>query len=338
MIDLQTIWSSIFPNLINYDEFQINEIKAILFSELGKYTFAEKEQSKELQLYDDDMKGYTMFFVAKKVEGLKEKSLKYYKQIIDQLFNLIPKTPKQLTTDDIRYYLAIRQSKDMASMATIDNERRVLNSFFGWLADEEYISKNIVKSIKKIRKPKKKKKAFSETDIAKIKDGCNKFKTEEQRKRAIAFVEFLLSTGCRVNEISLVKKDDIDLEKRTAVVFGKGSKERTVYITPVAKLRLLEYWETRTGESEYAFCSVQKPYDKMNVSGLEILARNIGKLAGITNCHPHRFRRTMATNALKKGMSILDIQRMLGHECIDTTKIYLDLDDTDLKYQHEKYM
>ena len=279
-----------------------------------------------------------MFFVAKRVEGLKDRSLKYYKAIIDTLFRTIPKKVTQMTTDDIRYYLAIRETKDKVSKTTLDSERRILNGFFGWLSDEDYISKNIVKPIKKIRTPKIKKKAFTETDIAKIKDACKQLGRPIEQKRGIALIEFLLSTGCRVAEISLLKKDDVDLDQRKAVVFGKGSKERTVYLNEVTKMRLLEYWEERNNDSEYVFCGIQKPFSQMCVSGLEIVVRNIGKLANVPNCHPHRFRRTMATNALKRGMSVLDIQRMLGHESVETTKIYLDLDDTDLKYQHEKYM
>ena len=139
-------------------------------------------------------------------------------------------------------------------------------------------------------------------------------------------------------EISNLKKSDIDIEQKKALVMGKGAKERIVYLNDVAKMRLLEYWDIREDGNEYAFCSIIKPYSKLYVSGLEIIVRNIGKLATVTKCHPHRFRRTTATRALKRGMSIIDIQRMLGHENVDTTRIYLDLDDTDLKYQHEKFL
>ena len=337
-MDLQTLWSRMYPNFINFTELQKDEIKSIMFAELGKFQFEEKEQSTELTVYDDDMKGYTMFFVAKKVEGLGEKSLKYYKYVIDHFFSVMQKTPRQVTTDDVRYYLAVRQSKDKVTTTTIDTERRILNGFFSWLSDEDYITKNIAKPIKKVRQQKKKKKAFTDTDLIKIKDACNQLKTPEHKSRAIALVEFLLSTGCRINEISLLKKEDVDFENGTAIVFGKGSKERTVYLNAVTKMRLNEYWDMRKGNSEYAFCSIAKPYAKLNVSGLEIIVRELGEMSGVKNCHPHRFRRTMATNAIKKGMSIMDVQRMLGHESIETTKIYLDLDDSNLKFQHEKFL
>lgn len=337
-MNLQTLWTNIYPKLDDFDDLQKDKIKTILFCELGNFNIEEKEPCKDIVQYDDDMKGYTMFFVAKKVEGLSEKSLKYYKCVIDMFLKKVPKKISQYTTDDVRYYLALREMDDKVSPATADNERRILNCFFGWLSEEEYVRKNICSQIKQIKKPKKKKKAFTEIEVAKIKDACIKIEKSIERQRAIALIEFLLSTGCRVNEISTLKKEDIDLETRTAVVFGKGSKERTVYLNQISKMRLQEYFNARTDNSEYAFCSLNKPYPKLNVSGIEIIIRNIGKTAGVKNCHPHRFRRTMATVAIKKGMSLVDVQRMLGHESLDTTKIYLDLDDTDLRYQHEKFM
>ncbi len=337
-MDLQTIWSGIYTNLSGFNEYQKGEIKQAVFHELGKYSITEKVECKQLANYNDDMKGYRMFFVSKRVEGLSKKSLKYYKFVIDNFLREIPKKLTEYTTDDVRYYLALREIDDKVSPVTADTERRILNGFFGWLSNEEYIRKNICAQIKQVKKPIKKKKAFSEIEIAKIKDACFEIKTDIERRRAIALVEFLLSTGCRVNEISMLKKDDIDFEARTAVVLGKGSKERTVYLNQVAKMRLQEYFNARTDDCEYAFCSLNKPFTKLNVSGIEVVIRNIGKNSGVKNCHPHRFRRTTATMALKKGMSLLDVQRMLGHESIETTKIYLDLDDTDLRHQHEKFM
>lgn len=338
VVDLQTIWSRIYLKLDGFDEYQKDQIKSTLFCELGKYTIEEKVECKEIANYNDDMKGYTMFFVAKKVEGLSKKTMNYYKFVIDMFLNEIPKKLSDYTADDIRYYLAIREIEKNVSAVTADNERRILNGFFSWLSNEQYISRNICAPIKQVKKPKKKKKAFTEVEIAKIRDACQKFDKEIKRKRAIAAVEFLLSTGCRANEICSLKTEDLHLEARTATVLGKGSKERTVYLNQVAKLRLQEYFAERTDNSEYVFVSLDKPFNKLEVGGFEILIRKIGEMAGVKNCHPHRFRRTTATRAIKKGMSIVDVQRMLGHESLDTTKIYLDLDDTDLRYQHEKYM
>ena len=339
MIDMRTLWNGIYENLHGFDDVELEQIKQAVFYEVGKYDFQPKPEHTELVVYDDDKKGYTMFFVAKIVEGLAEKSLKYYKEIIDKFFEMIPKPLNILTSDDIRFYLARRQIERKCAPATMDNERRILNTFFRWLSDEGYIEKNICSSIKKVRTPKRKKKAFSETDCAKIRDACfvlDGVCLEEKRKRAIALVEFLLSTGCRVGEIAGLKREDIDLEQRTAIVFGKGSKERTVFLTPTAKMRLLEYWEI-AGDKTYAFEALKDGDSTFDRSGIEYAVREIGKTAGVKNCHPHRFRRTAATFAIRKGMSLLDVQRMLGHQSMDTTKIYLDLDDSDLKYQHDKF-
>ena len=338
MIDLRTLWGGIYENLHGFNDIQLEQIKQAVFYEIGKYDFQPKPEHTELVVYDDDKKGYTMFFVAKKVEGLADRSLKYCKEIIDKFFEMIPKPLNILTSDDIRFYLARRQIERKCSPATMDNERRILNTFFRWLSDEGYIDKNICSSIKKVRTPKRKKKAFSETDCAKIRDACfvlDGNHREEKRKRAVALVEFMLSTACRVGEIADLKREDIDLEQRTAIVFGKGSKERTVFLTPTAKMRLLEYW-TVSSDSDYVFCllGTNRKCDKGNI---EKAVKEIGRTAGVTNCHPHRFRRTAATFAIKKGMSLLDVQRMLGHVNIETTKIYLDLDDSDLKYQHDKF-
>lgn len=319
----------------------INDIQAFsvaLTAELGKYNITEKETA--LVPHDEKLnKGYMMFFVAKSVEGMAERSLKYYRYVIDYFINFIQKPIDIITTDDVRYYLARKQIETKCAPSTIDNERRILNTFFKWLSDEGYVTKNICSSIKKVKTPKKKKKAFTETDIAKIKDACNKiensYKQDEYRKRAIAIIEFLLSTGCRVGEISTLKREDIDMDNRVATVTGKGNKQRNVYLTPVCKMRLIEYWEC-TGVSEWCFSSLTSNKSKVGISGIEVMVRNIGDISGVANCHPHRFRRTCATMAIKKGMSLIDVQRMLGHESMDTTKIYLDLDDTDLKYQHDK--
>lgn len=338
MIDLKTIWNGISINLIDrIDAEQLTIIQQAVMCELGKYDFTEKVNCTELTTYDDDMTGYTMFFCSKGVEGLSKRTLKYYKETIDRFLNFIGKPLKAITTDDIRFYLAHRHTKDGICIITMESERRNLNSFFGWLAEEGYIPKNVCKSIKKIKSPKTKKKAFTEVELQKIKDACmiqpHYFK-EESTARNIALIEFMISTGCRVGEISTLKRESVDLENSCAVVVGKGNKERTVYLTQVCKMRLIEYWNV-SGKREYAFSTLGKDV-QWQISGIEIKVREIGKNAGVEKCHPHRFRRTCATIAIKKGMDIIDVQRMLGHENLDTTKIYLDLDNSNLAYQHTK--
>ena len=340
-VDLRTIWSGIYDNLSMFSDSDTNIIRTAVYSELGKYDFTKKEQCTEIVEYQGENKGYQMFFLAKKVEGLSDKSLIFYKKTIDKLVEFINKPLDQITTDDVRYYFAIRQTQDKVSVVTVENERRNLNSFFSWLTEENYVTKNPVLPIKKIKSRKVKKKAFSDVEIQKIKDACNNLKhtfpawETERKLRAIALVEFLISTACRVGEIDGLKRESVDLENRTITVVGKGNKERTVYLSTIAKMRLLEYWNY-VGDKEYCFCRLGND-GKFASSGIEVEVRKIGEVAKVSNCHPHRFRRTSATIALKKGMTVIEVQRMLGHENLDTTKIYLDLNDDDLKFHHDKY-
>ena len=342
-MDLQSVWIKMFPMLQVFNSEQRETIKSAVFAALGNCEISEINVSTDIVVSEEkNQRAISMFFIAKKVEGLSDKTLKYYRGTINKLFNVVPKPVDLMTTDDIRYYLAIRQIEDKVSLTSIDNERRIINSFFEWLALEDYVQKNIVKPIKKIRFKKKKKKAFTPVEISKIKDACLSLKSEEQRKRALALIEVLLSTGCRVGEISGLTVDNIDLDIGTAVVLGKGNKERTVYLNDVSKMRLKEYWACRDSQSPYCFSSVAQGKKtlsgQMYISGIEILVRELGKTAGVPNCHPHRFRRTMASEAIKRGMSVIDVQRILGHESLETTRIYLDLDDSSLKFLHQKYL
>lgn len=342
-MDLQSVWIKMFPMLQVFNNEQREIIKSAMFATLGNCEISEINLSTDIVLSEDkNQRAISMFFIAKKVEGLSDKTLKYYRGVINKLFMVVSKPIDLMVTDDIRYYLAIRQIEDKISLTSIDNERRVINSFFEWLALEDYVQKNIVKSIKKIRFKKKKKKAFSPVEISKIKDACMELKTKEQRKRAIAIVETLLSTGCRVGEISGLTVENIDLDIGIATVLGKGNKERTVYLNDVSKMRIKEYWACRDIQSPYCFSSVAQGKKTLSgqirISGIEILIRELGKIAGVPNCHPHRFRRTMASEAIKRGMSLIDVQRILGHESLETTKIYLDLDDSNLKFSHQKYL
>lgn len=320
------------------DKESLGEFQRILSSVLGEYNITEKENA--LIPYNERLnRAYQMFFVAKKIEGLSDRSLKHYKTNIDNFFNFIPKAIDEITTDDIRYYIATKQMNNGISEVTANNIRLVLSSFFAWMTQEGYINKNPTLSLKSIKKKRKVKHAFTDSEIEKLKETCLAIEQPLKRKRSIAIVETLLSTGCRVGELTTIKIADIDFNKKSVVVLGKGNKERRVFLNDKAILRIREYLEER-GENgdEYLFVSVDEPYEKLNISGVEILIRKLGKQAGIVECHPHKFRRTAATTAMKRGMNIIDIQRMLGHENLDTTKIYLDLDDGNLEYQHRKFM
>ncbi|MEE1137272.1 MAG: site-specific tyrosine recombinase/integron integrase [Acutalibacteraceae bacterium] len=320
------------------DDENLQRFQFIISAVLGEYNITEKEFA--LVPYSERIsRAYQMFFVAKKIEGLSERTLRYYKSEIDNFYKFTSKTPDLISTDDVRYYLATKQMVDGVSEVTADNTRRVLNGYFSWLSSEGYIAKNPVLPIKNIKKRRKVKHAFTDIEIEKIKDACQMAQKPIERKRNIAIVETLLSTGCRVGELSAMKINDIDFIKNSIVVLGKGNKERRVFLNDKAVLRIKEYINERNGAGdEYLFVSIDSPYKRLMISGIEIIIRTLGKKAGLKECYPHKFRRTAATTAMRRGMSVTDIQRMLGHESLETTRIYLDLDDTSLEMQHKKFM
>lgn len=323
-------------NIIAQEHLQM--FSHIVALELGKYDISEKHF--EIVPADEQInKGYMMFFVAKRIEGLSEKSLNYYRSEVDKFAGFINKPFNKVTTDDIRYYLAIKQSNDGISEATADNTRRILNSFFSWMNAEGYCPSNPVYPIKVIKKKKVVHHAFTDTELEKLRDQCTEIKRPLERKRTLAIIETLLSTGCRVGELTGLKIADIDFQHRSAVVLGKGKKERRVYFNDRAMLRITDYLKERGEDnSEWLFVGGDKNRTQLLTGGVQSYLRELGKKAGVNNVHPHKFRRTAATIALRRGMTVLDIQRMLGHACLETTKIYLDMDDSSLEAQHRKYM
>ncbi len=286
----------------------------------------------------DSEEWFKKFLISKKLQGLSDRTLSVYSYEIMKFLTSVKKPLKDITTDDIRYYLACYQLSGRATPVTIDNTRRYLSTFFQWLEDEDHIFKNPLKKIKKTKFKRKVKKAFSFDEIERIKISCEKIKSEHDRKRQLAIIETLLSTGCRAAELVNIKLSDINFNTGEVNVLGKGNKERITFLNSAATARIRDYLESRKGESEYLFCSLQKPYKKLEESGLEITIRRLKKLAGINDMHPHRFRRTCATIAKRRGMPIEEIQKMLGHEDLGTTQIYVQVDEEDVRKSHEKYM
>lgn len=316
----------------------LQHFQYILSLVLGEYNITEKEQA--LVPYNEKLnRAYQMFFVAKKIEGLSDRTLKCYKTTVDNFLSFTSKAIDEITTDDVRYYLATKQMRDGVSEVTANNIRLALSAFYSWLNCEGYIIGNPVRSVKKIKARKTVKHAFTDNEIEKIKEVCLTTQKTIERKRNIAIVETLLSTGCRVGEITTIKISDVDFNNKSVVVIGKGNKERRVFLNDKSVLRIKEYLDERNGTGdEYLFVSVDSPYERLKVSGVEIIIRELGKQAGVEKCHPHKFRRTAATTAMKRGMNIIDIQRMLGHESLDTTKIYLDYDESSVELQHRRFM
>lgn len=272
-----------------------------------------------------------IFLSSKRVEGCSEKTLKYYKATIGKLFAALDEHVMHITTDDLRQYLAEYQQINSCSKTNIDNIRRILSSFFAWLEDENYILKSPVRRIHKIKTAKTVKETYTDEALEMMRDSCTNL-------RDLAMIDLLASTGMRVGELVRLNISDIDFENRECVVFGKGNKERPVYFDARTKIHLRNYILSRTDDNPALFVSLLKPYKRLEISGVEIRMRKIGKELGLEKVHPHKFRRTLATRAIDKGMPIEQVQQLLGHAKIDTTMQYAMVSQSNVKLSHRKYI
>ena len=271
------------------------------------------------------------FLSAKQVEGCSERSVNYYSSTLDNLIKNLEKPFNQIETEDLRVYLSEYQKKNNASKQTIDNIRRILSSFFTWLEDEDYILKSPVRRIHKIKTMKQVKETYSDEALEKLRDNCKTI-------RDLALIDMLASTGMRVGELVKLNRVDVDFVNRECVVLGKGSKERVVYFDARTKLHLQNYLNSRTDENEALFVSLLEPHNRLEIAGVEIMLRKLGRSLEINKVHPHKFRRTLATRAIDKGMPIEQVQKLLGHQKIDTTMEYAIVDQQNVKNSHKKYL
>jgi len=272
-----------------------------------------------------------MFIAAKKIEGCSDRTVTYYKSTVEHLLKSIDTPIRKITTDEIRSYLARYQEKGGCSKTTVDNIRRNISSFFSWLEEEDYILKSPMKRIHKIKTVQPVKETISDELIEKLRDAC-------LCKRDLAMVDLLYSTGIRVGELVRLNIDDISFEERECVVFGKGDKERRVYFDAKAKLHLQDYLKERKDNNPALFVTLDAPYKRLKISGVEIRIRNLGRSINAEKIHPHKFRRTMATRAIDKGMPIEQVQKILGHSQIDTTMQYAMVNQSNVKNAHRKYI
>lgn len=271
------------------------------------------------------------FLSAKQVEGCSERSVNYYSSTLDNLIKLLIKPFNQIETEDLRVYLSEYQKKNNASKQTIDNIRRILSSFFTWLEDEDYILKSPVRRIHKIKTTKQVKETYSDEALERLRDNCKTI-------RDLALIDILASTGMRVGELVKLNRVDVDFVNRECVVLGKGSKERIVYFDARTKLHLQNYLNSRTDDNEALFVSLLEPHNRLEIAGVEIMLRKLGRSLEINKVHPHKFRRTLATRAIDKGMPIEQVQKLLGHQKIDTTMEYAIVDQQNVKNSHKKYL
>lgn len=306
---------------------QAEKLQEVMQHTLFDYKILESE-SKDKQSEQNLLE---LFLSAKRIEGCSEKSLKYYEVTIKTMSMSIGKEVKHIQTDDIRSYLTNYQINKKSSRVTIDNIRRILSSFFSWLEDEDYILKSPVRRIHKVKTISNIKKTYSDEDLELMRDNCSEI-------RDLAMIDMLASTGMRVGEMVLLNKIDIDFNERECVVFGKGDKERVVYFDARTKIHLKEYLQSRNDNNPALFVSLKVPHERLKIGGIEIRLRNFGKQLGINKVHPHKFRRTLATMAIDKGMPIEQLQQLLGHRRIDTTLQYVMVKRSNVKIAHRKYI
>ena len=271
------------------------------------------------------------FIAAKRIEGCSEKTLSYYGKTIEAMVAGIGKPVQRITTDDIRGYLTTYQLQRKSSKVTIDNIRRILATFYSWLEDEDYIVKSPVRRIHKVKTAKVIKDTYTDEALELMRDNCDSL-------RDLAIIDLLASSGMRVGELVLLNRDDINFNDRECVVFGKGNKERLVYFDARTKIHLQNYLGSRTDSNPALFVTLRAPYERLQIGGVEMRLRQLGKRLSIPKVHPHKFRRTLATSAIDKGMPIEQVQQLLGHQKIDTTMHYAMVKQQNVKLAHRKYI
>ena len=319
-------------NMEHYlNEIQIARLNECLKSILNDFELFKKDNN----LSFDESKGnhelLVSFLSAKQIEGCSEKTIDYYGNTIFKMMESVNLKIESITTDDLRKYLAEYKNQSNASKSTIDNIRRVLSSFFSWLEDEGHISKNPVRRIHRIKTKRVVKEVLSDENFEVLRDKCDNI-------RDLAMIELLASTGIRVGELVNLNIDDVLFSERECVVLGKGDSERIVYFDAKTKIHLQKYLESRNDDNPALFVSLRKPHNRLGIPGVEKRMRKLGNEAEIKKIHPHKFRRTMATNAIDKGMPIEQVQRLLGHVQIDTTMQYAMVNQNNVKISHRKFI
>ena len=313
----------------------LNEMSEYLsISQMRKLqeTLLRTFESKTNPSYDISNWDYLhMFLEAKRIEGCSNRTIKYYRATIEKMFDIVKIKIRKITTEDMRSYLSDYQKINNCSKVTVDNVRRNISSFFSWLEEENYILKSPMKRIHKIKTNQQVKEIINDEEIEKLRDNCSCI-------RDLAMIDLLYSTGIRVGELVNLNISDIDFASRECIVFGKGGKERRVYFDAKAKLHLQKYIQSRNDYNKALFVSLDEPHTRLRISGVEIRMRMLGRSVNLNKIHPHKFRRTMATRAIDKGMPIEQVQKILGHSQIDTTMQYAMVNQSNVKTSHQKYI
>ena len=302
---------------------QMKKLQEVLLKNLVDNTVKQKDIS--------NLEYLKLFLAAKRIEGCSERTLQYYRVTVERLLQHVLTPIRKIATDEIREYLVEYQRVNNCSKVTVDNVRRNISSFFSWLEEEDYILKSPMRRIHKIKTKQQVKDIISDEAIERLRDHC-------KCNRDLAMIDLLYSTGIRVGELVNLNISDINFEERECVVFGKGDKERKVYFDAKAKLHLHDYLKKRTDSNPALFVTLDAPFDRLRISGVEIRIRELGRSVNLEKIHPHKFRRTMATRAIDRGMPIEQVQKILGHSQIDTTMQYAIVNQTNVKTSHQKFI
>ena len=323
---LNEVLVQMLPHLNNEQSERLRDVLNSVFAgcDVVKQDFTTSASDDETNLKD-------LFIAAKRIEGCSEKTLAYYQKTIEVMLADVGKEVKQITTDDLRNYLTAYQQQNNLSKVTVDNVRRIISSFYSWLEDEDYIVKSPVRRIHKVKAATSIKETYSDEALEVMRDNA-------ETLRDLAMIDLLSSTGMRVGEMVLLNREDIDFAERECIVFGKGNKERVVYFDARTKIHLKNYLDSRTDTNSALFVSLKAPFERLKIGGVEARLREMGKRLDIPKVHPHKFRRTLATMAIDKGMPIEQLQQLLGHQRIDTTLKYAMVKQSNVKLAHRKYI
>lgn len=324
----EQIMNEVLQRMLPYlDNAQSGKLREVLEYTLGKYV--EPGVSEDNEKGNDEL--IQKFIEAKRIEGCSEKTLTYYQKTIEDMLTATGKEVMHITTEDLRGYLTSYQTEKHLSKVTVDNVRRILSSFFSWLEDEDYILKSPVRRIHKVKTAATVKETYTDEALEVMRDSCEEL-------RDLAMIDMLASTGMRVGEMVLLNRADINFAERECVVLGKGNKERVVYFDARTKIHLQNYLDSRTDDSDALFVTLRSPHTRLTIGGVEVRVRELGKKLGMEKVHPHKFRRTLATQAIDKGMPIEQLQQLLGHKRIDTTLQYAMVKQSNVKMAHKKYI
>ena len=313
-------------------DYQLNKLKeSLIINFEGVELIIKTDELKHQEELDENKNMIDSFISSKQVEGCSERTIKYYKEIIEKFVNGFDKSIKQISTNEIRNYLSNYKENSSCGSTTIDNIRRVLSSFFSWLEDEDYIIKSPVRRIHKIKTAVVVKEVLTDENLERLRDECENI-------RDLSLIELLISTGMRVGELVNLNINSLNFEDRSCIVLGKGNKEREVYFDAKTKLHLKEYISKRNDSNDALFVSMREPHPRLSISGIELIIRTLGINSNISKVHPHKFRRTLATMAIDKGMPVEQVQKLLGHVKIETTMNYALVNQSNVKISHRRYI